>query len=256
MSALSTTEQVRREVLNYPVDIVQTGQALSIVEAAWENHQALHLATLNAEMVIQAQNDRELDRIIHHADLIVPDGAGIVWALRLEGILAKRLPGIDLAEAILASAAQKQIKVALLGGRPQVMAALSLRLPRIYPRLNLVFLENGYYSKDKEKALVDRMVAADPQLILVALGVPKQELFIDRYRERFPHTVMIGVGGSFDVWSGVVKRAPAFFQALNLEWFYRLLCEPWRLERMGKSLPTFAWQVIKVHLKRKFVGNR
>ncbi len=245
MSTLSATYKQRQKVLGYPVDTVDETLALEIIEEAWTAKRGLHVVTLNAEMVIASQQDQALDRIIRHAHLIVPDGSGVVWALRLAGHGVNRLPGIELAGAALALAARTGARVALLGGKTEVLEKIQSTLPTLYPGLNIVASHNGYFSLDDEDQLVDAIAAAKPDLVLVALGVPKQEYFIDRWNHAFPHTVMIGVGGSFDVWAGNVKRAPAAFRKMHMEWFYRLMAEPWRFKRMSAALPSFAAQVLQ-----------
>src|SRR5579859_6551806 len=120
MSALSQAYRSRQKVLGYPVDLVDEASAVEIVETAWQTEKPLQVVTLNAEMVVAAQQDQRLDRIIRHAHLIVPDGAGVVWAVRLTGHHVQRLPGIELAQALLRSAAANGISVALIGGRQEV----------------------------------------------------------------------------------------------------------------------------------------
>jgi N-acetylglucosaminyldiphosphoundecaprenol N-acetyl-beta-D-mannosaminyltransferase len=244
MSALTTTYRSRQKVLGYPIDLIDEAGALAVIEEAWKNQKSLHVVTLNAEMVVAAQRDQELDRIIRHAHLIVPDGAGVVWALKLAGHQVSRLPGIELAAASLALCARLNRKVALIGGKPEILEPLQKALKDNYPGLNIVAAHNGYWTAEQEAEIIDELASAEPDLLLVALGVPRQEYFLDRWHQAFPHTVMVGVGGSFDVWTGTVKRAPAFFRSLNLEWLYRLIKEPWRFQRMGQALPSFAIQAL------------
>lgn len=244
----------RDHVLGYPVDLVSESAAIEVIEDAWQKKQALHVVTINAEMVVASQKDPELDRIIRNANLVVPDGAGVVWALRLaqaKNSNVQRLPGIELAASALASAAKSGQEVALIGGRPEVMNKLVEDLPKLHPGIKIVAYQNGFYDKNEEKTVLESMAETRPKLILVALGVPKQEFFIDRYKHLFPQAVMIGVGGSFDVWTGFVKRAPVTFQKFHCEWLYRLLKEPWRLSRMAQSLPNFAWQALAEVLAKR-----
>lgn len=242
----------RKKVLGYPVDVVNETQALEAIERSWQQGRGMHVVTLNAEMVIQAQRDRELDRIIRHAHLIVPDGAGAVWALRLDGHASVRVPGIELAYRTLSSAGQKGLPVALLGSRQEVIDKLYEILPVQHPGIEIVASHDGFFSADDEKEIVDELVSKQPRLVLVAMGVPRQEYFIDRWHEEFAGAVVIGVGGSFDVWGGFVKRAPEFYRKLHLEWFYRLTSEPWRAKRILSALPSFAMQVLT---RRLFGGS-
>ncbi len=235
----------REHVLSYPVDLLSESEAVAKIENAWKSNQALHVVTLNAEMVVASQKDEQLDRIIRRAQLVVPDGAGVVWAIKLadaKNASVTRLPGIELAAGSLAAAARLGQPVALIGGRKEVMDKLVQDLPKLHLGLKIVAFANGFYDKDKETEMVEQIAAAQPKLVLVALGVPRQEYFIERFSGHFPQAVMIGVGGSFDVWTGFVKRAPETFQKLHCEWLYRLIKEPWRFGRMAQSLPNFALQ--------------
>lgn len=256
MSTLSLTNRSRQQVLGYPVDVVDQAQALEVIESAWQRGRGMQIVTLNAEMVVAAQQDAQLDRIIRHAHLIIPDGAGVVWAVKLNGgTQVSRLPGIELANSTLHKAAQSGRRVVLLGGKPEVLEQLTRELPQRFPGLNIVAGHHGYFSMDEEEEVVDELIGSEPELMLVALGVPKQEYFIDRWQSHFPKAVFIGVGGSFDVWTGQVKRAPEAWQKLNLEWLYRLVCEPWRWKRMGASLPNFFFQVLQHSLRGKPSGG-
>ncbi|MBX9689882.1 MAG: WecB/TagA/CpsF family glycosyltransferase [Candidatus Obscuribacterales bacterium] len=245
MSTLSATNRSRQKVLGYPVDVVDETLALSVIEDAWSRGRGMHVVTLNAEMVVAAQQDSQLDRIIRHAHLIVPDGAGVVWAVKLNGQEISRLPGIELAAGVLARAAVAGRRVALLGGKPEVMEQLLEVLPQRYPGINIVASQHGYFSVDENERVIDEIAQHEPELLLVALGVPKQEYFIDLMSASLPRTVKIGVGGSFDVWTGQVKRAPALMRRLNLEWLYRLAKEPWRFSRIMSALPNFFFQVLQ-----------
>ncbi|MBX9668770.1 MAG: WecB/TagA/CpsF family glycosyltransferase [Candidatus Obscuribacterales bacterium] len=248
MSTTPSTYESRHKVLGYPVDVVDETQALERIEKSWVKERGMHVVTLNAEMVVQAQKDAELDRIIRHAHLIVPDGAGAVWALRLDGHECYRVPGIELAYKALSSAGRRSLPVALIGGREEVLAKLLQVLPMQHPGVEVVASHNGFISADDEEAVVSLIAEKEPKLVLVAMGVPRQELFIDKWRGRFSNAVVIGVGGSFDVWAGFTKRAPAFFRKLHLEWFYRLAKEPWRARRILSALPSFAAQVLTARL--------
>lgn len=250
MSTLSATNRSRQKVLGYPVDVVDQAKALAVIEAAWASQKRIHIVTLNAEMVVQAQQDSELDRIIRHAHLIVPDGSGVVWAVRLAGENIDRLPGIELAAAAIERAAQLNKRIALIGGKEEIVRRLLDILPERYPGLNIVAWNDGYFKNEDGEAVVDKIAEHNPDMVLVALGVPRQEYFIDKWAHLLPNSVMVGVGGSFDVWAGEVKRAPKVMRDLHLEWLYRLAKEPWRWKRIGSALPNFGLQVLQDRLKR------
>lgn len=251
MSSLTATYKSRQKVLGYPVDMVSEQSALEVISESWKLARPLHVVTLNAEMIVAAQQDQLLDRIIRHAHLIVPDGSGVVFALKLAKQHVNKLPGIELAAASVEMAARSNKRIALLGGKPEVMEKLKEVLKAQHPGINIVATHDGYWSPDDEHAVVDELASAEPDLLLVAMGVPRQEYFLDRWQASFPRAVMIGVGGSFDVWTGTVKRAPLLFRKFHLEWLYRLLAEPWRYKRIGSSLPSFAFQVLSEAARKK-----
>jgi N-acetylglucosaminyldiphosphoundecaprenol N-acetyl-beta-D-mannosaminyltransferase len=200
-----------------------------------------HVVTMNGEIIMQANQQPELAKIIQQADLVTPDGAGVIFALKLHGIQQIRCAGIELGEALLrlASMPEHNYPVFLYGGKPEIVDRAARNWQTKLPNLKIVGVQHGYINA-AEQAELDRQIAAtQPKIILVALGVPRQELWI---RDRFhlcPEAIWVGVGGSFDVWSGTKKRAPVVFQKLNLEWLYRFAQEPTRWRRM-LSLPHFA----------------
>jgi N-acetylglucosaminyldiphosphoundecaprenol N-acetyl-beta-D-mannosaminyltransferase len=203
-----------------------------------------HVVTLNAEMAIQAEANPELARCIHQADLVVPDGSGVVFYLRLRGCRSDRVPGIEVAANLLKLAASAGWSVFFYGGKPGVPEAAQANWQQSYPSLRIVGVQHGYVQAAEEQELLNRLQTLQPQIILVGLGVPRQELWIEQYRHLCPHSIWIGVGGSFDIWAGLKERAPEWFQENHLEWMYRLYQEPWRWRRM-LALPKFAWKALR-----------
>jgi N-acetylglucosaminyldiphosphoundecaprenol N-acetyl-beta-D-mannosaminyltransferase len=201
------------------------------------------IVTLNAEMTMAARADRGLGAALAAADLVIPDGAGVVWALGRQGFRVRRSPGIELARQLLEYAAAHRWSVALVGASPEVMELLVDRLAAEIPGLNLAFTIHGYQAPDQWPGIEQELCQARPDLVLVALGVPRQETWIQRLHQGQPGLWM-GVGGSFDVWSGTKQRAPAWMGRLQIEWLYRLVQEPSRWRRM-LALPAFAWAVLR-----------
>jgi N-acetylglucosaminyldiphosphoundecaprenol N-acetyl-beta-D-mannosaminyltransferase len=238
----------RRYVLSYPVDLCNKIEALNIIKECWQSNTDLHVITLNAEMIMTAQKDKRLKQIIQNSKLVIPDGAGVVQALKLRGYKTSRLPGIELAYSALELAAQNKISVALIGASPAVLNSLRHSLPQQIPDLNLVYCQDGYFDADQQENVMRAINTTHAQLVLVATGVPRQEYFIEQAFNSTKHTVFIGVGGSFDVWAGKIQRAPQVWQNFNLEWLYRLIGEPWRFKRMATTLPNFTCQVIFEYL--------
>jgi len=240
----------RQNVLSYPVDLVDQEKAIHLIEQAWNHGQGMHVITINAEMIITAQNNSHLDRIIRRSDLVIADGAGVILALKLNGHHINRLPGIELAQYVLAQAATKSIPVSLIGGTTDTLNILYRTLPETYPGLKLVACHDGYFETQKEESIIKGISASGAALVLVAMGIPRQEYFIEHARKE-SNAVFIGIGGSFDIWSGAKNRAPAVLRNCHLEWLYRLICEPWRFQRMSAALPNFAWQIMVEFLKQR-----
>lgn len=204
------------------------------------HHQGLgaHVVTLNAEMAMQADQDPALKAVLCQADLAVPDGAGIVLYFRVKGKRIQRCPGIELAESLLQKLAPDQ-SVFFLGAAPGIADKAAQNWQTRKPNLHVAGIQNGYFTSEDLPALEDCLKQLQPTVILVALGVPRQEFWIAERRSLCPNAIWIGVGGSFDIWAGTKERAPAFFCNHHLEWLYRLYQEPWRWRRM-LALPQFA----------------
>ncbi|HIK28156.1 MAG: WecB/TagA/CpsF family glycosyltransferase [Oscillatoriaceae bacterium SKW80] len=217
-----------------------------------------HVVTLNAEMTMQAKENPALATVIRQAELVIPDGAGIVFYLWLHGIKARRCPGIELSESLLWKASKiffdsshhfssnlekDTCSIFFYGGAPGVAQTAAEIWQKRVPKLNIVGTQHGYISAEEEKQLCQKLQQLQPRLILVGLGVPRQELWIAKNRHLCPQATWIGVGGSFDIWAGKKQRAPVWMQKLNIEWLYRLYQEPWRWRRM-LVLPKFAWQAL------------
>lgn len=208
--------------------------------------QGVHVVTLNAEMAMQAEQNPALAEVIHRAELVIPDGAGVVLYLRfLQQQQIQRCPGIELAEALMrqASEANPRTSVFLYGSAPGVSNAAATALQQCIPTLNVVGTQHGFVSPEDQPQFLQTLKQLQPSIILVGLGVPRQELWVAQHRHLCPNAIWIGVGGSFDIWAGTKTRAPEWLRNNNLEWTYRLYQEPWRWRRM-LALPKFAWRSI------------
>jgi N-acetylglucosaminyldiphosphoundecaprenol N-acetyl-beta-D-mannosaminyltransferase len=209
-----------------------------------------HVVTMNAEMVMQANQNPTLAKILQQADLIAADGAGIVMALKLHGINQQRCAGIDLGAALLNLAGERgaSCPVAFYGGKPEVLPKAVAFWQQKFPELSIVAAADGYIDATAQQELLKKLEQQQPKIILAALGIPRQEVWIAQHRHLCPHGIWVGVGGSFDVWSGTKKRAPAIWQKLNLEWLYRLSQEPSRWRRM-LALPQFMLLAIRERIQ-------
>jgi N-acetylglucosaminyldiphosphoundecaprenol N-acetyl-beta-D-mannosaminyltransferase len=209
-------------------------------------HQGLgsHVVTLNAEMAMQAEKNPALASAIKSADLVIPDGAGVVLYLRLRGKPVRRLPGIELAELLLQAAGKLPDlePIFFFGGSPGVAAEAAANWQQKVNGLSIVS-QHGYLSKEQEQDLQETLKKMQPPIVFVGLGVPRQEFWIAQNRHLCPRSIWVGVGGSFDIWAGTKERAPAVFRDNHLEWLYRLYQEPWRWRRM-LALPQFALKAL------------
>lgn len=241
----------RATVLGVEVDRITLNRAKQIVENFIEQRRrdgkagegTRVVVTPNAEMIYQSQYDPELHRVLRRADLAVPDGSGVVWAARRVGRpVPERVPGVDLASALLERAAAKEYRLYLFGGQPGVAARAAEQMCRAHPGLRVVGCRHGFFGPEENSAIVEDIRRARPDLVFVCLGSPKQEKWIGCYGDSLGAGAVIGLGGFLDVWSGMARRAPLWIRNLGLEWLYRLCREPWRYRRM-MVLPKFALAV-------------
>lgn len=205
-----------------------------------------HVVTLNAEMTMMAQENETLAEAIAQADLVVPDGAGIILYLRWRGKKCDRCPGIELAASLLEQLDKTTFakSVCFYGAKPEVAATAARIWQHKFPSLSIL-TQDGYLSPEAENKWKQTLKTQQPKLILVGLGVPKQEFWIQQNRHLCPNSIWIGVGGSFDIWAGKKSRAPMWLRNNNLEWIYRLYQEPWRWRRM-LYLPRFFWRSLPI----------
>lgn len=242
-------------ILGARVDAVDLDGAVERVAEFVKEGRPRQVITLNPEILYRAQKEPQLLSLINAADLVTADGIGVVWAAGMLGArLPERVTGIDLMLALVARAAREGWRVFLLGAAPGVAEEAARRLVQCYPGLRVAGAHHGYFPPEKEKELVEEIRAARAELLFVALGAPKQELFIARHKAELGAVVAMGVGGSFDVLAGKARRAPAWMRRLGLEWLGRLLMEPRRFRRM-LVLPRFAWLVLQESLRQKFAGR-
>lgn len=235
----------RIEILGCCIDMVDSEQALKKAEEFILRGIPSQVITLNAEIAYMASNDERLKTVINEASLVTPDGIGIVWAARKKGyILKERVTGIDMVYNLCRLAALKGYKVFMLGAAPGVAEKAAEKLKQMYPRLMVCGTRDGYFKEEEKDEVIKGIREASPHILMVALGAPRQEFFINQHKDELGVPLCIGVGGSFDVIAGVKKRAPSFMIKLNLEWLYRLLSEPSRIKRQ-LALPKFVFKVLR-----------
>ena len=232
-------------ILGIHVDRISMPEALATLELFIRQQKPHIIATANAEMVMLAQNDPELHAILNAADLVLADGAGVVWAAKKMGTeVPERVAGYDLTQKLLERAAIAGYRVFWLGASQGVAEAAAAKAESKWPGLISAGIRDGYFSSD-DASVAQTINASRPDILLCALGVPKQEKWLARNVGALNVPVAIGVGGTFDVMAGKVTRAPLWMQQSGLEWLYRLICQPSRFMRM-LALPRFVARVLAV----------
>jgi len=201
------------------------------------------VATVNPEFIMRARRDSEFARVLESADLCLADGTGVVWAARRQGCsMSGPVTGTDLIPPLAALSARRGLRLFLLGAAPGVAAELAGQLRTTHPQLE-VASHAGSPDPSSDDETLTLIRAHRTQVLLVAFGAPKQELWIDRLKDRLGPVVGIGVGGAFDYLTGRVRRAPVWMRRAGLEWLYRLVRQPWRVRRMA-VLPVYAIKVL------------
>lgn len=240
-------------VLGVNVDRVDMKEALSIVKGFLKDGGKHKVFTPNSEIVMNALEDDKLMKALNSCDLVIPDGIGLVLASKiLKKPLVERVTGIDLMEEILKYANEEEKSIFIVGGKPGVSQMACDNISKKYSGIKIAGNHNGYFKgnhtgnpgHEEELKVIDLINESKPDILFVAFGAPKQEFWIEENIDRIDSKVFMGVGGSVDVYADVVKRAPVIYQKLCLEWFYRLVKEPWRYKRMMK-LPLFVIEVLK-----------
>ncbi|MBD7984595.1 WecB/TagA/CpsF family glycosyltransferase [Sporosarcina sp. Sa2YVA2] len=201
------------------------------------------VVAINPEKLMKAKDDPALKALLNRAEFQIPDGIGVIIASKLrKGNIESRVTGVDMMDRIVREAAKTGKSIFLYGAKPGVAEAAARKLTDTYPNLQVAGTLDGY-EQDTQKVL-NAINEAKPEILFVAMGSPKQELWIEQHRDNLYPTLYQGVGGSFDVLAGNIKRAPAAFQKVGAEWLYRLILEPSRLKRQ-MNLPKFLFEIIR-----------
>ncbi|MDR1131464.1 MAG: WecB/TagA/CpsF family glycosyltransferase [Oscillospiraceae bacterium] len=240
---------IRIDVLGVGFDNLTMDEALGKAFAFMEGRNAAYAVTPNPEIVMLCREDRALLQAVNSASLVLADGIGVVKGAKLLGTpLKEKLPGIDFAERLFLPMAERKMSVFLLGAKPGIAGLAAEKLTARFPGLIIAGTSDGYFKEDAP--VVAKINAASPDLLLVCLGAPRQELWMQKNAPRVRAGLMAGLGGAMDVFAGAADRAPERWRRLNLEWLYRLKAQPSRIERMAK-LPKFGFAV----LGKRFLGK-
>ena len=241
----------RVNILGVNVDMVTISEATDKILDFLDEDKLHSVYTPNSEIIMEAYRNQDFNEILNAADLLTADGIGVVYAAKyLKKPIKERAAGYDVAKLLLQKISYTDHKLFLFGGKPGVGDLAKKNMQKDYPGLNIVGVRNGYFTDDEEEEIINEINASGADLLFVCLGAPRQEKWIHKNKDKLKVKVAMGVGGSIDVFAGTVQRAPDFFCKTGLEWFYRLMKEPWRAKRM-MDLPRFAMTVVKEGKKHK-----
>ena len=240
---------MRAFVLNCPVDLCNIEEALQNSKSAIEKKENYQVITINPEMIMNAQNNKDFFEILNKSDLNIIDGVGVKIALNLQRIKQEQIRGVDFSRELIKLASENDYRVAFLGAKEEIINLAKDNFLKQYPSLNFVYVRNGYF--DDESKIIEEIKNANPQILLVGLGSPKQEKIIVKLKDVLDGCVMVGVGGSFDVFSGITKESPMIFRKLGLEWLYRTIMQPERFKRIFPVLPIFLIKCIISSIQKK-----
>jgi len=231
------------ELFSFNINTFSFEESIACAKDLINNQKVSQVITINPEMFETARKDSDFANIINQAEMVIPDGVGVKIALKINGVNVERIPGIDFAKRLLKESAQEGFPVAIVGAKEEIISKAIENLQKELPQLNIVYYHNGYFNNDED--IYNEIKNANPKLVLVAMGSPRQEKFIYNAKKVLNPCLMVGIGGSLDVWSGNIKRAPIIFQKLGLEWLYRTVTQPARLKRIFPTLPMFILKSIK-----------
>lgn len=231
-------------ILGVKVDTVGINQAADRIMQFFNEDKLHKVYTPNSEIIMLAYKDEGFAKILNSAELLTADGIGVVYAAKILGKpISERAAGYDIACKVLDRIKGTDLSVFLFGGKPGVAETAADKLKQTYPGLKIAGTHNGYFKPEEEEEIVNEINNSGAELLFVCLGAPKQEQWIARNAKKLKPRVAMGIGGSLDVFAGTALRAPKFYCDHGLEWFYRLVKEPWRAKRMT-ALPKFGITVL------------
>jgi len=239
------SEIKRIKILGVPVDMVSVAEATEVFEGLMDKAGCSLIVTPNSEIIENASRDENLKTLIEGAELIIPDGIGIVYASKiLNNPLKERVTGIDFLSVVLEYLENNGKSAYFLGSNHGTAELAAEKMKLKFPNLKIAGTHHGYFGADDEAEIVADINKSGADFLCVAMGSPRQEKFIYNHMKEFTNVrTAMGVGGSLDVWTGTLKRAPEFYQKHGLEWLYRFIQEPSRYKRMFR-LPVFMLKVI------------
>ena len=244
----------RVTICSIPVDVLTMSETINRIDEAIIKRNHLHHVVVNAAKMVNAQKDFELKKSIVNCDIISADGQSVVWASKfLNKPLPERVTGIDLMDALVALSSKRSYKIYLLGAREEVVKSVVDVYTGRFGNNIIAGYRNGYFNKEEEVEIVKQISDSGADMLFVAMSSPAKEVFLEKYKELITVPFIMGVGGSFDVVAGIVKRAPKWMQKTGLEWLYRVWQEPgrmWKRYLFGNT--EFIMMIIKEKMKQSF----
>ena len=245
----------RVEVMGAPVDPWTMEQTVEATDALIERGMFAHLIGVNADKLLQMRDDPEMDSCVKRCEIVNADGASMVMAAGKLGVpLPGRVAGVDLMQELCSMAAERGRTVYLLGAKAEVVAKTAEVLRQTYPGLRIVGYRDGYFGNDQFDTVVSQVEEKHPDIVFVGITSPKKEQLIERFRELGATGAFVGVGGSFDVVSGNIPRAPMWMQRANLEWLFRMMQEPGRLVKRYAVGNTRFYLLLRKEMRSKAHG--
>ena len=246
------------QLFGIPINALTMSEVIQLIDHSINNRILLKIGVVNAAKVVNMQKDIQLRNAVLSSDVILPDGMSIVWASRFFGSpLPERVTGIDLMFEILKLCDQKQYRVYLLGATDDIVKTVVTRIKNDFPMVEITGFRNGYFKETDERSIAEEIKNSKSDVLFIGITSPKKEIFLSRWARYMEVPVCHGVGGSFDVIAGKVKRAPEFIQKIGLEWLFRVYQEPRRLwKRYVVTNSIFLWMMFVELLKTRIGYSR
>ena len=244
----------RITIMNSPVDVLTMKETLHLIDDSIRDKKPIQHIVVNAAKLVHMQTDTELYKSVVASDIINADGMAVVWAAGLLGEpLPERVSGVDLMQELVILAAKKKYRIFFFGGKEEVVSEVVRKYTSVFGEEIIAGFRNGYFNKDQEADIATQIAASNADILFVAISSPTKEIFLNTYKDQLKVSFIMGVGGSFDVVAGKVKRAPLWMQNSGLEWFYRFLQEPRRMwKRYLTTNSLFLYYIFKERIQKFF----
>lgn len=233
------------DILGYPIYSGYKKEILNDIEKIVSSEGCAHIVSGNPEVLYQGLFEKQLyDNFISKRSLIIPDGVGVIFSAKVKRLkVQEKIAGIEVMQDIISDCNRKNKSIYLLGSKDSIVKRCKLNIEATYKDINVVGYKDGYFDLDNCDTVIEDINKCNPDVLFVAMGCPRQERFIIKHMDKLPCKLFMGVGGSFDILAGELKRAPKWMITFGIEWLYRILKEPFRIKRM-KSIPKFMIRAI------------